>query len=459
MQKFGLKSTEDNLRKSIIRNITGRNKNIYNFIKMLNSLNGNWTIAIDGKWGSGKTFFVKQTQLILDELRDGKSDLLNKLLHSNISNENKTTEIKEATKLKFNTLYFDAWLNDNDNDPIVSLSQSIIQSELKKKRINFKAAKKLLKLAIRIISIVSIYSNKVSFFINSLRIPSLIKQLGKDQDNLDVQFNKQLSSLIKDNDYLIIFVDELDRCRPSYAVHFLERIQHYFDNDHIIFVISVDLNELRCTINNYYGTEFNATRYLDRFFDTIISIPDVNLENYLQFISKNKSLDIFDTYIKDLAIDFKFSLREFNHFYSSAVSIDFKLKNSLQILKPKDMELVTTTYIALYLFALKITNRGAYEQIVNNENEQEILNLAKYLNNNIDFRNLFYDNNVVTESLQKKFSSELINICKLLFQKNSDSNYYKSIKVGNYTITIYKCKEMLSDIISLISNNNFYNVN
>lgn len=64
---------------------------------------------------------------------------------------------------------------------------------------------------------------------------------------------------------MIIFIDELDRCKPSFAVHLLEQIKHYLYDERIIFVLSVNQEELQYTIKHFYGNEFDASRYLDRF--------------------------------------------------------------------------------------------------------------------------------------------------------------------------------------------------
>lgn len=66
-------------------------------------------------------------------------------------------------------------------------------------------------------------------------------------------------------DKVVIFIDELDRCKPTYAVKLLERIKHYFNNDKIIFVFSTNLEELQSSVKCVYGESFNAYRYLDRF--------------------------------------------------------------------------------------------------------------------------------------------------------------------------------------------------
>lgn len=64
---------------------------------------------------------------------------------------------------------------------------------------------------------------------------------------------------------LIVIIDELDRCKPDYAVRVLEKIKHYFDNERITFVFAVNVQELQHTISSYYGSHFDSCRYLDRF--------------------------------------------------------------------------------------------------------------------------------------------------------------------------------------------------
>ena len=70
MRSIDLKPTNKNLIQTISHNLKGRNQSFYNFVKMLNSQSGSISIAVDGKWGSGKTFFIKQCKLVLDCLND-----------------------------------------------------------------------------------------------------------------------------------------------------------------------------------------------------------------------------------------------------------------------------------------------------------------------------------------------------------------------------------------------------
>lgn len=66
MKKHDLKPNDDNIRTTFIRVSICRNKDIFKFIKIIDSINESYSIALDSYWGSGKTFFVKQIKMILD---------------------------------------------------------------------------------------------------------------------------------------------------------------------------------------------------------------------------------------------------------------------------------------------------------------------------------------------------------------------------------------------------------
>jgi hypothetical protein len=84
------------------------------------------------------------------------------------------------------------------------------------------------------------------------------------------EITEQLKSLPRaDNSLpvkLIILVDELDRCRPNYAISMLERIKHLFDIEGVAFIIATDTEQLCASIKGVYGSAFDAQTYLRRFF-------------------------------------------------------------------------------------------------------------------------------------------------------------------------------------------------
>lgn len=73
---------------------------------------------------------------------------------------------------------------------------------------------------------------------------------------------------------LVVVIDELDRCRPSYAVELLEVAKHIFAVNHVVFVLGVNRSELAHSVKALYGNEFDASGYLGRFFDLDFRLPE-----------------------------------------------------------------------------------------------------------------------------------------------------------------------------------------
>ena len=73
---------------------------------------------------------------------------------------------------------------------------------------------------------------------------------------------------------IILFIDELDRCRPDYAVDMLEVIKHVFDVENVKVVLVTNIKQLRAAINHRYGMEVDAQKYLDKFLKYSFALPD-----------------------------------------------------------------------------------------------------------------------------------------------------------------------------------------
>ena len=101
----------------------------------------------------------------------------------------------------------------------------------------------------------------------------------------------EANSRNKTGSNLVIFVDELDRCRPNFAVQLLERIKHLFDIPNIVFVLSLDKNQIETSIKAVYGAEIDATEYLRRFFNLEYGIPDSDTKNYISSLVTRFDLD------------------------------------------------------------------------------------------------------------------------------------------------------------------------
>lgn len=72
---------------------------------------------------------------------------------------------------------------------------------------------------------------------------------------------------------MFVVVDELDRCRPSYAIRLLEGIKHLFGAPNICFILSTNMRQMSESIRAVYGSGFDGQQYLRRFFAFEYELP------------------------------------------------------------------------------------------------------------------------------------------------------------------------------------------
>lgn len=302
--------TDENLAKAFQDDAIHRNKDVAEFYELLLSIDSVNAIAIDGRWGSGKTFFVKQTILLiktlnsLENIEDSISDSIHQCSSfKNLFNENKGNS--------FATVYFDAWQQDNNIDPIISIVYEIAKQL---GTVNLPVANgRLVELLSAIIDAFS--GRSIKEIADSLKGEDPLSKF-KDQEDVHKQIETFLNELPKERgNKVLIFIDELDRCKPTYAVRLLEQIKHYLCNERIVFIFSINTGELQHTVGNYYGSGFDSSRYLDRFFDLRFSLPPADLNYYYDSINFNSN-DTIEIICKRIINVYKFELREIMRFYT-----------------------------------------------------------------------------------------------------------------------------------------------
>ena len=199
-----------------------------------------FVLAIDGKWGTGKTTFVEMWKAYL-ELD------------------------------KFHTLYFNAWENDFISDPLVGLIGELTKINSSKRTKDL--ASSMINTAGRIVlkAVPAMFKGVIKKHTGEEVVEVLYDCIGEGSSMLKKEidnYERQKESLLKFREDLEIFVnevcekkplifiiDELDRCNPHYAVKVLERIKHLFNIPNIIFVLSIDKEQLSNSIRGYYGSD------------------------------------------------------------------------------------------------------------------------------------------------------------------------------------------------------------
>jgi DNA polymerase III delta prime subunit len=268
-----------------------------NFILEKDENDKSTVIAINGKHGAGKTTFLKLfINRILSEVRSGreKEYVYQYSFRRDIAIS--FSGAVEKSKKQIIPIWYDAWQNDDFDDPFLSLVGQICQqanintSEITSiKNIAWEVTKTTGKILVKttgkiaektvgldIDTAVKEYS-KLAKKINKKTFNDQVKLYG-DLESKKRSFKNALSVLgAAQNSGVapikVIFIDELDRCTPTYAVKLLEKIKHFFNAENTVFIMTIDKAQLESIIQKVYGNEFDANHYLSRFFDFEIKIP------------------------------------------------------------------------------------------------------------------------------------------------------------------------------------------
>lgn len=124
MKNYSFKPTDDNILELLRTNSIGRLQYVFRFITLLSHMEDDcYSIALNGDWGAGKTFFIKQVKLILDTYNPISQ------LPEDTRKEVKVLAEKDFSyPTNYTTVYYDAWANDSHVDPILSLIYATINS-------------------------------------------------------------------------------------------------------------------------------------------------------------------------------------------------------------------------------------------------------------------------------------------------------------------------------------------
>lgn len=241
-----------------------RKESIDVLTNIVRSIDGPGTLAVDAPWGAGKTTFIRIWRQVLCEAG-------------------------------FPVVSFNAWETDFSNDPFVALSEEIIRGlgEYSEDSLSGKIERlrdKASEVAIRAVPALVRVATAGVLDIDPLlekEASTVLASYAKDRLAAHVEAQKSLqsfkttlqdtaSTLAQNNDGLplVIIIDELDRCRPLYAVELLEVAKHIFSVDHIVFVLAVNRPELAHSVRALYGNSFDAPDYLMRFFDLDFRLPN-----------------------------------------------------------------------------------------------------------------------------------------------------------------------------------------
>ena len=446
MNKIEMKPTTENIINMLDKNAIGRNQYVATFLEMLDNVDENFTIFINGDWGTGKTFLVKQIYTLLtyyneyikEELK-GYNTQLDQVLQKDSFKDLKLEK-------NFVPIYYNAWNNDSHIDPINSIIFNIIKEHDILKDYQKESSDVIDKIA-SVLDMANIWSNgSVKELVSTFKRKDIIPEI-TTMENLKETLNLLLDKLLVERgDKLVIFVDELDRCNPIYSIKLLERIKHFFDHENIIFVFSVNENELTNTISNYYGQNFDSHRYLNKFFDISIDLPKVNISNYMEYLGIERNSKYFNKTIHEIIEYYNFTMRDCIRYYQSLKIIEDLAGNCSNYGFSDDRGYnMIKMFILPALMAIKIIDLKGYIKIINGNGFDIFFNII----NNVDILNRgigFYmkkdkDGNISEE----KYKEQFLEMYNAIFNNNSNKEYDNDeITLGKYSY------EFIMESISLL---------
>ncbi|WOD08975.1 P-loop NTPase fold protein [Marinomonas sp. GJ51-6] len=251
-----------------------------------------YVVNLNGAWGTGKTYFVTEWKKLVEEqghiavkIDAWESDYLNDPLAIIIA------ELLEQVRDRIEN--YDKDFEDKEKEvanAILNIGKDIlpILAKILGKHLLGKAATD------DIVSLLgkatgSLLSNeKLKEDLNIGELGLSVVRQHKQHKQFTQDFKKQARDLVdfalegNPNKQVFVFIDELDRCRPTYAIEMLETVKHLFDIPNFIFVLSTDTNQLQHSIKAVYGHDFDSHEYLSRFFEQRLILPE---PDFLQFMT------------------------------------------------------------------------------------------------------------------------------------------------------------------------------
>ena len=317
-------------------------------------------ISLNAKFGMGKSYFLEMFKNYLIDEKNSKTLLIN------------------------------SWKNDFCNDPLVAICCELISYfELQKDE-------KTLPIREQLKCVVSIFADLSNQFIKS--------KLGVDfqktiDQNKSIFYGNKIYEIFKHKneifqklyqlltDYaeeqkIIILIDELDRTRPDYAINFLETLKHFFDVKGLTFILAVNKEQLKQSVECIYG-KINFDEYYRKFAQLDIALP-YSLQGIKKFIIKTvdeyflkmenagKKIGIeaihkkqnvskgwkIKGYMLEFFTKFNLSLRQINQFFRIFLMLSIDNNSKINFAS----QIASIIIIAIHLHDSEVT-----EKILNNE--------------------------------------------------------------------------------------------
>ncbi|WP_338508980.1 P-loop NTPase fold protein [Pseudomonas poae] len=258
-----------------------RKKSVDNLGGLLEKVSSPLVFSVNAPWGAGKTTFMR-------------------MLHSSLA-------ISEAK-----SIYFSAWETDFAVDPLLAFIGEMnaglsiyIDGDREKSKAWAKAKaagthlmRRSIPVGVKLATAGLLDMDKIIEDETSKLTEALAKDVidaySKNKQAISI-FKENVAKVLKGEDgalgRMYIFVDELDRCRPTYAIELLERIKHLLDIEGLVFILALDKQQLAHSVRAVYGADFDAVGYLKRFIDVEFTLPSADTNSFVDDLLAKFELD------------------------------------------------------------------------------------------------------------------------------------------------------------------------
>ncbi|AIR61791.1 hypothetical protein LH23_14375 [Cedecea neteri] len=334
-------------------------------------------IALDDKWGNGKTTFLKLWE--------------NEIITNN----------------EYEVIYFDAFKNDYQEDAFLALASAIYPSiKSPEKKSNYmNAAKEIGKLlwkpALRIATRVStvglvkgsdfeeigeVIEENVNDQIEKIIEEKL--QKAEEEKNIIDTFRASIEKVSGDKK-IIFIIDELDRARPDFSLELLEKIKHIFNAKSVFFILAMNKEQFTKTIQKRYG-QIDADIYLNKFIHFWFTLPKLEQRfdksttyEFIEYLSRELNLKMNGDFkyaistLKNLLKLSNCSLRECERCFSILI---ISSSNELKSSEAQQVSIAIISYLKIIkpeTFKKIETNSASAEEIFKAINKDNITEISK----------------------------------------------------------------------------------
>lgn len=249
-----------------------RQKVAEDFTEILKGINNQpFVLSIDSSYGTGKTFFIKRW-------------------------------VEDLKNVGTMACYYNAWNTDYQSDPLVPFVNAVIKQFPKdisdKMQENFENLIGVLKTAGNFA--IKCFAGQDKAIDEATALAQQAFECFQETGREFIKNNDQAIGIIEAfkaklaeetrKGKIVICVDELERCRPTYAVGLLEIIKHLFNVPNVIFVLSTDRQQLKHTIAKLYGVNMDSDGYLRRFIDLELHLPLPDRDAFCSYLKSSYAI-------------------------------------------------------------------------------------------------------------------------------------------------------------------------